>query len=102
MSRKDPFPITEVVVLFAVEICFGEDGFNWDTCRESKVIWSVAPESIIYVLLITGVRDLRALPGLTEVAICTEDYFLRSVVDVDSATAVFYPCLVLFFRVSHQ
>ena len=101
MSRKDHSPITEVVVPFAVEMCFCKDGFNWETCRESKVIWSVAPESIIQVLLITGVRVLRALLGLTEVAICAEDSFLRYVVE-DSAIAVFYPFLVFFFRVSHQ
>ena len=89
MSHKDLSPIIEVVVLFAVETCFCKDDFNWEICRESKVIWSLAPESIIHVLLITGVRVLRALLRLTEVVICTEDSFLGSVVDVDLATVVF-------------
>ena len=59
---KDPSPMTGVVLPLTVETIFYEEGLRGETCLESKFIWSVAPESIIHVLLITGVEIFKNLP----------------------------------------
>ena len=59
---KDHSPMTGVVLPLAVETIFCEEGLRSETCLKSKVIWSVALESIIHALLITGVEVFKNLP----------------------------------------
>ena len=85
MRDKDPSPITEVEVPMAVETNFWIEGFSGDTCLESNVIWSVAPESIIHVLLKTSVEVLRTLPTSLVVAIYIVVLSIRSSIGLVSA-----------------
>lgn len=83
---KDLFSMTKTEVLLAVETVFYEDDFRNESCRESKVIWVFAYESIINALLETSVNVLRALPIFFEVAISVEIFLFVFVLTLNGTS----------------
>ena len=84
----------------AVETEFCEEDLRGETCLESNVILSVAPESIIHALLETGVEIFKTLPPLPAAAANVKDFSpLLSSVFV-STIAVVEAFLEFFFRES--
>ena len=95
---KDPSPMTRVVLQLAVETIFCEESLRGETCLESKVIWSVAPKSIIHALLITGVKVFKNLPPWF-VAVTNAEAFSATLAFVFiSATVAIEVFLESFFR----
>lgn len=74
MVRNKDVPITEDSLPLAVEMFFCIESLRCAICVETIVIWSIAPKSIIHVLLETHAEIFKALPQVFVIATNAEHF----------------------------